>query len=119
MVETAEVAGGAAGYDDIAAAAFAQLADDDTAQEAGASGDDNAAPVKNAHVAVTGFNRPHSPPLADIRRSSWPLNLSSSRCTSASTIILTKSRNLMRGVQPRRLRAREASPSKRSISVGR
>jgi hypothetical protein len=33
MVETAEVAGGVAGYDDIAAAAFAQLADDDTARK--------------------------------------------------------------------------------------
>src|SRR5271163_3671783 len=119
MIETAEVAGGAAGYDDIAAAAFAQLADDHATQKTSASGDHDAPAVKHAHAAVAGVERPHSPPLADMRRSSWPLNLSSSSCTSASTMIFTSSRNLMRGVQSRRSRAREASPSRRSISVGR
>src|ERR1700722_6431903 len=119
MVEAAQVASGAAGYDDVAAAAFAQFADDDAPEEAGPSSDHDAPAMEGTHTAVAGIERPHSPPLADMRRSSWPLNLSSSNCTSASTIIFTKSRNLMRGVQPRRSRAREASPSRRSISVGR
>src|SRR5580698_11608745 len=110
MVETAEVARGTAGHDDVAAAPFTQLTDHDAAQKACASGNDNTAPVKHAGAAIASVDRPHSPPRADIRRSSWPLNLSSSSGTSASTIILTRSRNLMRGVQPRRSRAQEASP---------
>src|ERR1700729_968785 len=108
MVETAEVARGTAGDDDVAAAPFTQLTDHDAAHKPCPPGNDNTPPMKHAGAAIASVDRPHSPPRADIRRSSWPLNLSSSSCTSASTIILTRSRNLMQGVQPRRSRAREA-----------